>query len=101
MRGKLETMVKDAAETQSRATERVVTSFSNEMGEMIRKTRLAIEQQQKDVNQMQNKEIQRVMNEMGKALGKIAGKFTKDYGELTERTARALRSLENARRRSS
>ena len=99
MRGNLETMVKDAAGTQSRATERVVASFSKEMGELIRKTRLAIEQQQKDVNQMQNKEIQRVMNAMGKALGKIAGKFTKDYGELTDRTARALRRLENAGRR--
>ena len=99
MRSELEAMMKDAAETQSRATERVVASFARGAGEMIRKTREAIEQQQEDMNQMMGKEIERVLNDMGRRLAQIAGRFAKEYGQLTERTAAALRSLEDERRR--
>lgn len=98
MRSNLEAMMRDVTQSQGRAAQQTVAALANEMGDMVKKTRSAIEQQQRDMNRMMMKEIEGVINEMGKALGQIAGRFAKDYRELSTRTAAALRSLEDARR---
>ncbi len=95
MRSNLEAMMRDATQSQSRAARATVAAFSKEMTDMVKKTRTAIEQQQRGMNQMMMKEIEGVMNEMATALGQIATRFANEYGKLSTRTAAALRSLED------
>ena len=52
------------------------------MKHAIAKTGDGVNAQLSAIDQAMQKEIERVMSEMGRALAQIAGKFTQDYTQL-------------------
>lgn len=84
MRKDLSTQLKELAELQSQESQRVLNGVSQHADQALRDTAEAVQKQVKALDDALAHEMTVVMNEMGRALATITGKFTSDYQQLVE-----------------
>ncbi|MDN3652309.1 MotA/TolQ/ExbB proton channel family protein [Thalassotalea ponticola] len=87
----LQSMLEESAKQQISQAQRTFDSMEQSVKQQIGLTDEAVKEQLGLIDQSMQAEIQRVMNEMGRSLGKIAGKFTQDYQQLTNAMHKIVR----------
>lgn len=84
MNGRVEKAMEELTRHHLDASSRASQALSKELGRSVEDTKEAVNTQLKMIDEVQKKEISRVMNEMGNALAQISNQFTKDYRRLTD-----------------
>jgi len=97
MRNQMEKTVTQAAEAQQKATHDAVETLLEQMRQAVSRTSEGVNAQLQAIDQSMQTEINRVMNQMGRALAQIAGKFTEDYTQLTSAMQQIVRQSERNR----
>lgn len=69
---------------QQNETQKILNGLSKEIEGSLRDTGEAVKKQINMIDDSMASEVNRVMNEMGKALGSITGQFTSDYTKLVD-----------------
>ena len=82
MQSRLESSLNEVFEAQARTMSRSAEGLEEHMRKAILKTGEGVNTQLSAIDQAMQKEIERVMTEMGRALAQIAGQFTQDYMRL-------------------
>ncbi|MFD2111036.1 MotA/TolQ/ExbB proton channel family protein [Thiorhodococcus fuscus] len=82
MQSRLESSLNEVFEVQARSMSRAAEGLEDHMKKAILKTGEGVNTQLSAIDQAMQKEIDRVMMEMGRALAQIAGQFTQDYMKL-------------------
>jgi gas vesicle protein len=91
MQSRLESVTQELFAAQTRAMNSAVEGILKEMGKAVSTTGEGVNKQLSAIDESMQKEINRVMNEMGGALAQIAGQFTKDYKNLVKAMADVIR----------
>ncbi|MDE0285879.1 MAG: hypothetical protein OXN26_15185 [Gammaproteobacteria bacterium] len=65
------------------------------MRKSITRTEESLNAELKAFDEARQQELERVINEMARALGQIAGKFTEDYSRLVSKMDAIIRKWEN------
>lgn len=81
---RLNEVIDDAATQQINQAKRTFDAMENEVKKQVGMTGEAVDSQLKLIDTAMQQEINRVMNEMGKALAQVSGKFVDDYIKLTK-----------------
>jgi ElaB/YqjD/DUF883 family membrane-anchored ribosome-binding protein len=92
MRTNLAKTITDLAEQQKAESQRVLSGMSGYADNALRNTGEAVEKQVLALDKALQHEMNTVMNEMGRALASISGRFTSDYQRLTEQMQQITRS---------
>ncbi|WP_200375911.1 hypothetical protein [Thiocystis violacea] len=82
MQARLESALAEVFKAQAQTMDRAAVGLEEHMKKSIAKTGEGVNIQLSAIDQAMQKEVNRVMNEMGTALAQIAGQFTKDYTKL-------------------
>ena len=82
MQQRLEGVFEEMISAQTRTMDRAVQALENHMREAIAKTGDGVNAQLSAIDQAMQREIQGVMEEMGRALTQISARFTQDYTKL-------------------
>jgi len=85
MQERLESVLEEVFNTQSQALARAVEGINSEIERVVGSTGEAVNEQLRLIDQAMSQEVQRVMEEMGRALAAISGQFTSDYRSLVDR----------------
>jgi gas vesicle protein len=91
MRQQLGAELKQLAEQQAQENQRLLKGMSQHADEALKDTGEAVQKQVKMLDDALNHELNRVMNEMGRALTTISGKFTTDYQQLVNEMNKVTR----------
>lgn len=81
---RLNEVIDDAAIQQINQAKRTFEAMENEIKKQVGMTGEAVDSQLKLIDSAMQQEVNRVMNEMGKALAQVSGKFVDDYIKLTK-----------------
>jgi DNA anti-recombination protein RmuC len=92
MRNQLANNLERMAEQQASQIQGLVTGLKEAMEEAMRKSAQSVEGSVEILDQALQNEINRSMEQMGKALVSITGKFTEDYRGLVGQMDRVLRT---------
>jgi chromosome segregation ATPase len=84
MQQRLNEVIDDAAIQQINQAKRTFEAMENEIKKQVGMTGEAVDSQLKLIDSAMQQEVNRVMNEMGKALAQVSGKFVDDYIKLTK-----------------
>ncbi len=82
MQKRFEDVLEEIFQAQTREVKRTFDALETEMKNAVGNTGNAVDEQIKNIEDATAQQITLVMNEMGRALLSISGKFTKDYGRL-------------------
>ncbi|KAA6185298.1 hypothetical protein F2Q65_09365 [Thiohalocapsa marina] len=82
MQKRLEAVLEETVGAQTRAMDRTVQALETHMRDAIAKTGDGVNAQLSAIDQAMQREVQSVMEEMGRALAQISGRFTQDYTNL-------------------
>jgi hypothetical protein len=85
MQKRLENSLDDVFMSQSQHMTKVFANLDASLKEQVGKTGEAVEKQIGIIDQTMQQEIERVMTQMGKALGQISNQFVQDYSKLVSR----------------
>lgn len=85
MQERLENALEEVFNAQSQALARAVEGINSEIERVVGSTGEAVNEQLRLIDQAMSQEVQRVMEEMGRALASISGQFTNDYRSLVDR----------------
>ena len=91
MRQQLGEEFRKMAEQQAQENQRVLAGMSHHADNALKDTGEAVQKQVKMLDDALSHELNRVMNEMGRALTTISGKFTQDYQKLVNEMHRVIR----------
>jgi hypothetical protein len=80
---KMKSSMKYLIEKQIEEMNRSFTAMENEVTKSVDTTGKAVNKQLEMIDSSMTQEVNRVMTEMGGALGSISGQFTEDYKKLT------------------
>ncbi|WP_286237613.1 hypothetical protein [Neptuniibacter halophilus] len=94
MRQQLGAELQKMAEQQTQESQRVLAGMSQQADNALKDTGEAVQKQVKMLDDALNHELNRVMNEMGRALTTISGKFTSDYQQLVTEMHKVTRMRE-------
>lgn len=94
MRQQLGAELQKMAEQQAQESQRVLSGMSQHADNALKDTGEAVQKQVKMLDDALNHELNRVMNEMGRALTTISGKFTSDYQQLVNEMHKVIRTRE-------
>ncbi len=87
----IETAVTNSVQAHQNAAETMGNAFREQLGEALNKTNQGINDSFDVFDKSMQDELTRVLNEMGRDLGKITGKFADDYQNLVEEMGRIVR----------
>jgi len=79
---RFEGVLDEIFQAQTREVKRTFDALETEMKNAVGNTGNAVDEQIKNIEDATAQQINLVMNEMGRALSSISGKFTKDYSKL-------------------
>lgn len=82
MRGELSQSLQEMASKQVEESQRVFSALRSQIEDSVSTTGEAVEKQVSMIDKALEAEIERTMNDMGRALASISGKFTEDYQSL-------------------
>jgi len=82
MQKRFEDILEEIFQAQTREVKKTFDALEEEMKNAVGNTGNAVDEQIKNIEDATAQQITTVMNEMGRALLSISGKFTKDYGKL-------------------
>lgn len=94
MQKRLESALEEVFQAQTKVMNQAFTAVEDELRKSVGITGEAVNKQLEAMDQAMQQELERVMNEMGRALAAISGKFTDDYSNLVDRMARVVRYSE-------
>jgi len=80
---KMQTSIEELIKKQIEEMNRSFNALENEVTKSVDTTGKAVNKQLEMIDASMTQEVNRVMTEMGGALGSITGQFTKDYEKLT------------------
>ncbi len=98
MRSRLESTMESVFEAQAREVNKAVDGLSASFQKAVEKTGDGVNAQLSVIDQAMSAEIERVMNEMGRALATITGQFVEDYGKLVVAMQTLVRTVDRVRR---
>lgn len=81
---RLNEVIDNAATQQINQAKRTFDAMEEQIKQQVGMTGEAVDSQLKLIDSAMQQEINRVMNEMGKALAQVSGKFVEDYIKLTK-----------------
>jgi phage host-nuclease inhibitor protein Gam len=84
MRSQLNLSLQAMVARQTDEANKILTGLSSKIEEAVGKTGSAVEGQIKMLEDAQERELKKVMSEMGSALATITETFTKDYSKLVD-----------------
>ena len=93
MQSRVETALTEALNAQTRANETLIQRTVEETSKAVSRTGEAISGQLEALDEAQAREMNRVMQRMGNALGQIADRFVDDYARLVQEMERVLRTI--------
>jgi len=82
MRNQLNASLEGMAARQTDEANKIFTGLSSRVEEAVSKTGAAVEGQIKMLEEAQERELKKVMSEMGSALATVTQRFTEDYSKL-------------------
>tara|TARA_B110000091_G_scaffold212596_1_gene259682 strand:- start:1089 stop:2759 length:1671 start_codon:yes stop_codon:yes gene_type:complete len=82
MRDQLNASLEGMAARQTDEANKIFTGLSSRVEEAVSKTGAAVEGQIKMLEEAQERELKKVMSEMGSALATVTQRFTEDYSKL-------------------
>lgn len=91
------TSVQDMIKTQVSESRNLMQTLEKESENALKSTGESVKKQLDMIDKSMQEEVNRVMNEMGRALATISTKFTSDYAELTKEMAKIVQQ-NNSRR---
>lgn len=92
---KMQTSVETLIKKQINEMNKSFNALEDEVTKSVDTTGKAVNKQLEMIDSAMNQEVNRVMKEMGGALGSIAGQFTSDYKKLTMAMHEVVRTNEN------
>ncbi|WP_432472084.1 hypothetical protein [Amphritea sp. HPY] len=94
MRGELTESMNALAERQAQENQRVLNGLSHHADEALKDTGESVKKQIRMLEEATQHQMNEVMNEFGRALTTISGKFTSDYQQLVNEMHRVTRMRE-------
>jgi len=91
MQRRMESAIEEVLQAQSRETSRALEGVTAAVKAAVERTGDSVNTQMSVIDEAMQREIERVMNEMGQALARISGQFTSDYARLVEAMDRVVR----------
>ncbi len=92
MQSRMETALKEAASAQSQATDTLIQMTLDQTRQAVSRTGEGLNKQIEALDEALSREMSRVMQQMGVALGQIAGRFVDDYGRLVQEMKQIVRT---------
>ena len=86
----IETSITNSVQAHRIAAETMGNAFREQLGDALNKTNQGINDSFDVLDKAMRDELTHVMNEMGRALGQIAGKFAEDYQRLVTEMGRIV-----------
>ena len=97
MQRQTDAALKETLAAQNQATNQAVEGLLEQMRQSVSRTGEGVNAQLEALDQAMQQELTRVMNEMGRALTMITGKFVEDYEKLTKAMGSVVRRAGDAR----
>ncbi len=82
MQQRLEGVLEEVFQAQTREMNRAFEGVASAVSDAVTRTGDGVNQQLEYIDESMQKEVERVMTEMGRALAQITGQFTTDYQQL-------------------
>lgn len=95
MTEQLESALTKSLTAQNETLNQSAEGFLEQMRKSITRTEESLNAELKAFDEARQQELERVINEMARALGQIAGKFTEDYSRLVSKMDAIIRKWEN------
>ena len=92
MQSRVETALKEALSAQGQATDTLVQTTLDQTQQAVSRTGEGLNKQIEALDEALSREMNRVMQQMGNALGQITGRFVDDYTRLTQQMERIVRA---------
>ncbi len=91
MQQRLHATIDEVLEAQARETNRALEGLTTAVKTAVQRTGDGVNTQLEVIDQAMQREVERVMNEMGQALARISHQFTTDYSQLVAAMDRIVR----------
>lgn len=98
MQKRLESALDEVFQAQTREMNKFSSAMEDEIRKSVGTTGQAVNEQLKAMDTAMQREVERVMNEMGRALATITGQFTTDYAKLVRAMDDVVRTQAGQRR---
>ena len=92
MQSRVETALKETLSAQSQATDTLVQTALDKTQQAVSRTGEGMNKQLEALDEGLAREMNRVMQQMGNALGQISGRFVDDYGKLVQEMERVVKA---------
>ncbi len=95
MQSRVETALNETIRAQDKATETLVQTTLDQTQRAVSRTGEGLNRQIEALDEALSMEMNRVMQQMGNALGQIAGRFVEDYARLVQQMKQIVRTRNN------